>query len=64
MRIVHYDENRAFPIKLEQYVNGKFKLTYGTEIHDSLTYAQAAHQLGFALMHSFTCEGKIEEGRL
>ena len=41
-------------------MNGKFRLTYGKEIHDHLTYAEATKKFGQVVFHALTCSGDIE----
>jgi hypothetical protein len=53
-------------IRLEQY--GKdhatgmdcFRVTYGRQIDDDLTYGEACAKLGQALLHYLSCEGKVD----
>lgn len=48
------------PIKLEQNGRNDFRVTYGKEVHDGLTYSQAARKLGEAQMHFLACLGKLD----
>lgn len=60
MNLVFHREG-DFDIKLEQYPHSTlFKLTYGKQVMERLTYEQAAHETGEALLHCLACEGKIE----
>lgn len=38
----------------------KFRLTYGLEVKDDLTYEEAARALGLALLHHLSCEGVLD----
>jgi len=50
----------AWPVKLEQFANGKFRVTYGLQVNSGLSYSQAAMELGACLMHSAACEGDLD----
>lgn len=60
--ILCFHREGAFPIKLEQSEGrGKlFRVTYGAQVHDGLTYLQAAKELGSCLMHCLACEDKLD----
>lgn len=47
-------------ICLEQYANGEFRVTYGLQVVDRLTYREAAFELGTCIMHHLACESLIE----
>ena len=47
------------PIKLEQRGRNNFRVTYGKEVKDRLTYSEACSALGQAQMHWLACEGKL-----
>lgn len=38
---------------------GRFILSYGCEVKPGLTYAQAAHALGEAMLHHLSCESIV-----
>lgn len=47
-------------ITLEQNLSTKdklFKLTYGLQVKNRLTYAEACKALGMAILHKACCEG-------
>lgn len=49
-------------IKLEQHARGRskrFRVSYGLQVREDLTYDQAAKELGAALMHHAACEGRL-----
>lgn len=55
-----FELDGIFPIKLEQYGSKKlFRVTYGGDIRDKLTYEQAASDLGAAIMHRAACDGNL-----
>jgi hypothetical protein len=57
-------DNFAFPIKLEQNRKTlKFKVTYGLQIKDGLSYEKAALELGACIMHAAACNGKLDNTR-
>jgi hypothetical protein len=39
--------------------NGLFKVTYGLQVHENLTYAQACMDFGAAVFHALACDGKL-----
>lgn len=47
-------------IKLEQRTNKLFRVTYGLQVDDDLTYSQACEKLGEAILHDAACEGRLE----
>ena len=49
-----------FPIQLIKTGKGRYTVVYGVEIHEGLTYTEAAEELGFSIMHALTCEGKLD----
>lgn len=56
---LHLRVNDNFAIKVEQRSSGRFRVSYGKQVNDHLTYAQAAHRLGEAMFHRLACEGEI-----
>jgi hypothetical protein len=48
------------PIKLEQRGKDNFRVTYGLQVDDSLTYPQAAAKLGEAIMHYLALAGRLD----
>lgn len=50
----------GFSINLEQRGRDKFRVTYGKQIDDNLTYARAAEELGQSIMHALACEGALD----
>lgn len=51
--------NLAFPITLHQHGADSFRVTYGKEVKDRLTYGAAAAALGAAIMHALACDDKL-----
>ena len=50
----------AFKIKLEQSGIDRFTVTYWLQVETGLSYAVAAKQLGEAIMHALSCDGKVD----
>ena len=49
------------PVVLEQNSNTKFRVKYGRQVvKDQLTREQAAKELGECIMHSLSCNGRVE----
>lgn len=57
-----YEPENGFPIKLQQTGKNRFVVLYGLQRKAGLCYADAARELGCAIMHSLACEGQIEGG--
>jgi hypothetical protein len=49
-------------IKLEQQraPGYRFRVTYGLEVWDELTYEQATSKVGEALFHQLACDSKLD----
>lgn len=60
--ILCFYRDGAFPIKLEQHETRArlFRVTYGQEVDDRLSYSDAARHLGEALLHCLACESKLD----
>lgn len=56
---VYHNNNLDSLIKAQQYKDGSFKIIYGAEVHDKLTYHEAAHILGECIFHASACAGKL-----
>lgn len=50
----------AFNITLQQRADKKFRVTYGMQVEDNLTYVQAAAKLGQAIMHALACDSLLD----
>jgi hypothetical protein len=49
-----------FGVKIEQRgENGLFRITYGKQVKENLTYADACHEFGECVFHALACDGKI-----
>jgi hypothetical protein len=58
-------ETGDVPVSLYAYpkVKGRiqrYRVTYGQDIRENLDHANAAGQLGFSILHSLECAGKID----
>lgn len=49
-----------FGVQLLQSGKDNFSVTYGKQIKHGLTYANAASELGAAIMHALACDGKLD----
>lgn len=47
------------PVGLYQHGKDSFKVVYGEEVHNFLTYSEAAKEYGECIMHSLQCAGLI-----
>ena len=56
-----YKNNADHLIMLEQHEDkrGLFRVTYGGQVTDNLTYARAAKELGECLFHHFACDSML-----
>lgn len=59
-RLCHEVKDLAFPIKLEQLGVDRFRVTYGLQVDDELTYGRAAAKYGEAIMHALACDSKLD----
>lgn len=50
----------GFNISLHQRGRDNFKVVYGKQVKENLTYGQAARELGSCLMHAMSCEGRVD----
>lgn len=48
-----------FGVRVEQRANGLFRVTYGKQVRDNLTYAAAAHEFGECVFHALACDDKL-----
>lgn len=47
-------------IELHQRGPDRFRVTYGRQVKDELTYSQAALELGADIMHWLACDAKLD----
>ena len=52
--------NLAFPMKVEQHGPEDFRVTYGKQVKDHLTYEEAAEEFGLCVFHALACDGKLD----
>lgn len=50
----------GYPIVLSQQGVDSFTVQYGKQFDRNLSYGEAAKKFGECLMHSLSCEGKID----
>ena len=60
MKLCFQTEVAGYPVTLHQSGRDAFRVTYGLQIRDGLTYGQAANELGMCLLHGLACEGKVK----
>lgn len=48
------------PLQLEQRGKDNFRVTYGKEVKDRLSYRDAAAAYGQAIMHWLACEDQLD----
>lgn len=60
MRLIHKFEQFDVAVTLEQHSNGKFRVIYGKEVRDNLSYGAAARELGECLLHSMSCASLLD----
>lgn len=62
MKTCHEIFSFDWPIKLQQHATppGSFRVVYGYQVDDRLTYADAAAKLGQAIMHAIACDGNLD----
>lgn len=51
----------AYPVTVEQNARGLFRVTYGQQVKDGLTYSEAAREFGKCVFHALACDGKLDE---
>ena len=62
MRVCFEIDEKPWSIRLEQNeTDGLFRVTYGYQVDDALTYVDAASKLGQAIMHRAACDGLIDD---
>ena len=47
-------------IELRQHGKDNFSVRYGLQVNSRLTYAEAARELGSAIMHKLACDGELD----
>lgn len=52
-----------YPVTLELRASGGFRVIYGKEIHDRLSYNEAARHFGESVLHALACDGQLNNGR-
>lgn len=53
-------EVKDLDIKVEQYTNGLFRVTYGLQVDDKLDYVDACHKFGEDIFHALACESLLD----
>ncbi len=60
MKLVWKITTMEYPISLKISRSGRFQVVYGKQITKDLTYDEACCNLGQALMHALSLEGKMD----
>lgn len=50
------------PVSLHQRVDGTFAVIYGADVKSDLDLDGAARNLGYSILHSISCLGKLDSG--
>ena len=50
----------AFLIKVEQYTNARFRVTYGKQVSAYLTYDRACSEFGRCVFHALAYDGGLD----
>ncbi len=56
--------NLGYSIELHQMGRDNFMVVYGASAKAGLTYDRAATELGAAILHALSCEGKIDNSTI
>lgn len=61
MRTIRTEKAAGFELKIEQREDrrGRFRITYGAQVRDDLSYVEAAHEYGECLFHALACDGVL-----
>lgn len=59
-KTVYRVEIAGMDITLRKRSNNSFTVVYGKQVHNGLTYANAAKELGECIMHALALEGKLD----
>lgn len=62
MELVSTFKDGHYPVTIEQWDNGKFRIKYGAQVKDGLTYGEAVSEYGACVFHSLACAGKLDNG--
>lgn len=52
--------DHTWPIRLYQHGRDSFRVTYGKQVDDRLTYSGACSKLGQAIMHRLSCDELVD----
>jgi hypothetical protein len=64
MKTILRVEDLPWEIKVEQREDKfkRFRVTYGSQVQDGLTYVEAAKAFGLCYFHALACEGQLNVG--
>lgn len=60
MKVVWKTTEFDYPITLKMGANGLFQVIYGKQVTKDLSYSEACRNLGEAMLHALTLEGKTD----
>jgi hypothetical protein len=55
-----FETTICWRIALEQRGKDSFRVTYGAQVKDRLSYGEAARELGAVIMHALACEDRLD----
>lgn len=56
----HTLRTRIGDVTLQQAGKDNFAVRYGSEVYSDLNYAEAAHRLGYAIMHQLAANNALD----
>lgn len=61
MKTCRQETLSGFTIKIEQHEDTRalFRVSYGSQVRDNLTYAEAAKEYGLCVFHALACDGEL-----
>ena len=60
MKTCFYDSNLHIRVEQAETRKALFTVTYGLQVKQNLTYAEAARELGECIFHALACDGKLD----
>lgn len=59
-KLCYMIKNGQYPISIYQHGPDNFRIQYGLQIKDHLSYADAAKEFGECVFHFLACESKLD----
>jgi hypothetical protein len=65
MKTCRQETLAGFTVKIEQHEDTRalFRVTYGAQVRDNLTYTEAAKEYGLCVFHALACDGELNNER-